>query len=333
LAISREYIELHGGNILVESTEKEGSCFSIYIPKGKEHFKNEYTVLATQDIAEEVQNLAFTKFDHSAVPASENETNEVKSELPLILVIEDSEELLLYLKQTLSENYRVLCAPNGDEGYILAGEHNPDLIITDLSMPGMDGIDLCEHLKSELPTCHIPIIILTARVSDESNIRGLETGADVYINKPFNIHILKAQIKSLLDSRQRLKSIMAKELVVQPKDVTVASLDERFLAKLMEVVEEHASDQTFGIKELTEKMNMSHSVIFRKIKSITGLTVVDYIRTFRLKKAALILTKKKLPISEVSFMVGFSDPKYFSKCFQKEFGLSPTEYATRNKTD
>lgn len=332
LAISREYVELHGGIIVVESRQQEGSCFSIYIPKGKDHYKNEHVIFVSNNINDSVQEIPYPEIDHSTLALS-SDTDETKSELPLILIIEDNEELLVYLKNTLSENYRVICAANGNDGYIMAGENNPDLIITDLSMPGMDGIDLCEHLKSELATCHIPIIIITARVSDESNIRGLETGADVYVNKPFNIHILKAQVKSLLDSRQRLKSIMAKELVVQPKDVTVASLDERFLAKLMEVVEENASDQTFGIKELTEKMNMSHSVIFRKIKSITGLTVVDYIRTFRLKKAAIILTKKKLPISEVSFMVGFSDPKYFSKCFQKEFGLSPTEYANKKNPE
>ena len=149
----------------------------------------------------------------------------------------------------------------------------------------------------------------------------------MYISKPFSINVLNAQIKSLIETRRKLISNFNKKIVIQPKDITISSIDERFMKKLIDVMEEHLSNSSFSIKEMTMAMNMSHSVIFRKIKALTGMNVVEFIRSYRLKKAALILSKKKVPISEVSFITGFSDPKYFSKCFQKEFGMTPSEYA------
>jgi signal transduction histidine kinase/ligand-binding sensor domain-containing protein/DNA-binding NarL/FixJ family response regulator len=327
LAISREYIEMHGGTIDVESTINKGSCFTILIPFDKEHFNNEYVsfveVITTK---ETVQNLLATE---------ENKTfekpNQDKDDKPLLLFVEDNQELCDYLVSKLNDQYKVEIAMNGLKGIEIAIERNPDLIITDLMMPELDGIEMCRKLKTEIQTSHIPIIILTAKSTEENTVEGLETGADVYIIKPFSINILKAQIKSLLDTRQKLKNNFNRQLVLQPKEVAVTSIDERFMKKLLEVVEANIADPNFGIKEMTTQMNMSHSVLFRKIKSLTGLNVVEFMRSFRLKKAALILAKKKIPISEVSFMTGFSDPKYFSKCFQKEFGMTPTDYSNKQE--
>jgi len=158
-------------------------------------------------------------------------------------------------------------------------------------MPGIDGMEFCRKIKTDINTSHIPIIILTAKSTEESMIEGLETGADVYITKPFNIDVLKAQVKTLLDSRQKIKFNFSRQLILQPKEVTFTSTNERFLKKLMEVVELNIVDVNFGIKELTQAMGMSHSVIFRKIKALAGLIVVELIRSIRLKKAALILKK------------------------------------------
>jgi DNA-binding response OmpR family regulator len=249
---------------------------------------------------------------------------------PVILIVDDNREMLEYLNIKFSVKYKILQASNGEKALSIAIEKNPDLIITDLMMPEMDGIELCKRIKTDINTSHIPIIILTAKTTEESAVEGLETGADVFLSKPFNVDVLKAQIKTLLESREKMKMNFARELILQPKNVTVTSTDERFLKKLMDVVEQNIGDVNFGIKELTLSMGMSHSVIFRKTKSLTGLNVVEFIRSIRLKKAALILKNNKLPIAEVSYMVGFSDPKYFSKCFIKEFGVTPSEHASRS---
>lgn len=335
LAIAREYVEMNGGSIDVESASGNGSCFRVLLPFGKGHLNNEHITIIEQP--GENDTLGFIKGSiEDVVVTGELAQGEVFSKLneddlkkPVILIIEDNIEMLEYLNGKFSSKYKILLATNGAKGIESAIENNPDLIITDLMMPGLDGIELCKRIKTDLNTSHIPIIILTAKSTEESMIEGLETGADVYITKPFNVDVLKAQIKTLLDSRQKMKLNFSRQLILQPKEVTFTSTDERFLKKLMEVVELNLSDVNFGIKELTQAMGMSHSVIFRKIKSLAGLNVVELIRSIRLKKAALILKKNKLPIAEVSYMVGFSDSKYFSKCFIKEFGFTPTEYSNR----
>jgi len=191
----------------------------------------------------------------------------------------------------------------------------------------MDGITLCRKLKNDLRTSHIPIIFLTARTTEESNLEGLEAGADVYIQKPFNFDVLKAQVKSLINSREKIRINFSKNIILQPREIVATSLDERFMMKLMEVIEKNIANPDFGIKNLTDEINMSHSVIFRKVKALTGSNVIEFIQSVRLKKAAQLLQKQKLPVSEVSLMVGFNDAKYFSKCFIKEFGVWPREYA------
>jgi signal transduction histidine kinase/ligand-binding sensor domain-containing protein/DNA-binding NarL/FixJ family response regulator len=327
LAISREYVEMHGGVINVVSSQNSGSSFSFFLPFGKEHFNSEFvSFIETTSTLEPSQLQTFNSDNLVNV-----KTTAEKDEKPLLLFVEDNQEMCDYIVSKLGALYRIELAMNGQKGWDVAKKRNPDLVITDLMMPEMDGIELSSKLKNDIETSHIPIIILTAKSTEESTIEGLETGADVYIPKPFSINILKAQIKSLLDSRTKLKNNFNRQLILQPKEVAITSIDERFMKKLLEVVEDYIADPNFGIKEMTTQMNMSHSVLFRKIKSLTGLNVVEFVRSFRLKKAALILAKKKIPISEVSYLTGFSDPKYFSKCFQKEFGMTPTEYS--NKQD
>jgi signal transduction histidine kinase/ligand-binding sensor domain-containing protein/DNA-binding response OmpR family regulator len=335
LAIAKEYIEMHSGRIEVESTTGKGSCFKVLLPLGKDHFVSEHIIFLSE--AEKVNYNQSSKqlieqreaaIDDEVLIENTEQPGASELKKPLILVIEDNIEMLEYITGKLSLKYNTIQATNGAKGLEIAIENNPDLIITDLMMPEMDGIKLCKKIKTDINTSHIPIIILTAKSTEESIIEGLDTGADVYLSKPFSIEVLKVQVKTLLESRQKIKLNFSRQLILQPKDMSFTSTDERFLKKLMEVVEQNIADTNFGIKELTNQMGMSHSVIFRKIKSLTGLNVVEFIRNIRLKKAALILKKNKMPISEVSYMVGFSDPKYFSKCFIKEFGITPSEYSS-----
>jgi len=327
LAISKEYIEAHQGKITVESTPGKGTTFTVTLPLRKEQLTD--FIELTGDVLTEKENREATTQLINALSASIDSgwspaMNEAKKSM---LIIEDNTDLLHYLANRFSGKYHVTVADNGAKGYQLALEKNPDIIITDIMMPDMDGITLCRKLKNDLRTSHIPIIILTARTTEESNLEGLEAGADVYIQKPFNFDILKAQVRSLIDSREKIRINFSKNIILQPREIVATSLDERFMMKLMEVIEKNIANPDFGIKHLTDEMNMSHSVIFRKVKALTGSNVIEFIRSVRLKKAAQLLQKQKLPVSEVSLMVGFNDAKYFSKCFIKEFGVSPREYA------
>ncbi|MCX7987068.1 MAG: ATP-binding protein, partial [Bacteroidales bacterium] len=327
LAISKEYIEAHSGTITVESVPGQGSTFIVSLPLRKEQL-SDFIELSSDSLSEKENKEATAQLLNALSATIESgwsaTSNEVKKSM---LIIEDNTDLLHYLANRFSGKYHVTVADNGMRGFQLAIEKNPDIIITDIMMPDMDGITLCKKLKNDLRTSHIPVIILTARTTEESNLEGLEAGADVYIQKPFNFEILKAQVKSLIDSREKIRINFTKNIILQPKEIVATSLDERFMMKLMEVIEKNIANPEFGIKDLTDEMNMSHSVIFRKVKALTGSNVIEFIRSVRLKKAAQLLQKQKLPVSEVSLMVGFNDAKYFSKCFIKEFGVSPREYA------
>lgn len=327
LAISKEYIEAHQGKITVDSEPGHGSTFTVTLPLRKEQL-TDFIELSADALTEKENKEATTQLINALSATIDSgwssSSNEVKKSM---LIVEDNTDLLHYLANRFSGKYHVSVADNGTRGLQLALEKNPDIIITDIMMPDIDGISLCKKLKNDLRTSHIPIIILTARTTEESNLESLEAGADVYIQKPFNFEILKAQVKSLIDSREKIRVNFSKNIILQPKEIVATSLDERFMMKLMEVIEKNIANPDFGIKHLTDEMNMSHSVIFRKVKALTGSNVIEFIRSVRLKKAAQLLQKQKLPVSEVSLMVGFNDAKYFSKCFIKEFGVSPREYA------
>jgi len=203
---------------------------------------------------------------------------------------------------------------------------NPDIIVCDIMLPGVSGIDLTKSLKSKIETSHIPVIMLTAKSGEDDMLKGLQTGADSYLTKPFNVDILRAQVDSLLASREAFRVRFSGKLSLEPSEEIITPVDEKFLKRLMEVTEENLGDPAFDVSVLVNEMNMSHSIILKKVKSLTGLSLVEFIRSMRIKKAAQIFRQDKLSVSEVSFMVGFSDPKYFSKCFSKHFGQKPTEY-------
>ncbi|HZI24134.1 MAG TPA: response regulator, partial [Chryseolinea sp.] len=231
--------------------------------------------------------------------------------------------------ESLYPDYRVMEAADGQEGYRLAVETIPDLILTDLMMPKMDGIELCRKLKQESKTDHIPIIMLTAKASGESKIEGLETGADDYIIKPFESGELLARIKNLIDGREKLRERFSREITLQPASIAITSTDEKMLHHVMQIMEEHIADSNFGVEEFCQEAGMSRTQLHRKLKALTAQSPGDFIRIMRLRRAADLLTNHAGNIAEVAFMVGFNDPSYFTKCFQKQFGKTPSEFVAQ----
>ncbi|HEY4785981.1 MAG TPA: response regulator, partial [Bacteroidales bacterium] len=329
LALVREYINLHKGFIKVSSKPGNGSVFTVYLRTGKGHFKsdqilNEGTALNGIEKLSVVESI---KRSSSEILSSVSISNDQKGELSNLLIVEDDHEMSDYLADFFRKAYNVSQAFNGKIGMELAISQSPDLIISDVMLPEVDGFQLCRKLKTTLETSHIPVILLTAKAAEDNIVEGYELGADLYMPKPFNVKILEKQVKMLIQSRIQLRERFSKQMLLMPSDVTITSTDERFLNRLMEVTDEHLTDSEFDVMKLVNAMNMSHAVILRKLRALTGMALVDFIKNQRLKKAALILQKGKISIAEVSYMVGFSDPKYFSKCFIKEFGKTPTDYS------
>jgi signal transduction histidine kinase/ligand-binding sensor domain-containing protein/CheY-like chemotaxis protein len=331
LSLAKELTKAHHGQISVESSKGMGSVFSVLIPFEKNSFLEKEIInepfVIKDNFQEHVTKLAKELLsEKTETGKSKDSPIEEKSEKPLILVIEDNFDLRSFIKESLTEEFQVIDAENGKEGYELAKVYNPDLIISDIMMPEMDGLELCSRMKNNLLTSHIPIILLTARTSVENLIEGLETGADDYIPKPFDIKILIARTKNLIESRRKLKKHFSSELAPDPSQIATSNADEQFLQKALEIVEKNFNDPTFGVEEFVEKMCISRSLLHKKLSALTEQSAGDFITSLRLKRAAQLLHLPDKNISDVAYEVGFNDPKYFSRIFRKYFGTTPTEY-------
>jgi YesN/AraC family two-component response regulator len=227
----------------------------------------------------------------------------------------------------LESDYQIAVAENGQIGFEKAIELTPDLILSDMMMPVMDGFTLCTKIRVDERTSHIPFILLTARTTIESKLEGLELGADEYMTKPFNIKEIKVRMKNLLEQRKNLRKSFSRELTIQPKNIAVTSVDERFLNHALEIMEAHLADAQFSVEVFAEEIGMSRKNLLRKIKALTDQSVNEFIRNFRLKHAAQLIAGKSATISEIAYQVGFNNLSYFSKCFKELFGILPTEYA------
>jgi YesN/AraC family two-component response regulator len=249
--------------------------------------------------------------------------------LPQMLIVEDTAEVRTYVKSIFENSYTILEATQGEEGWTKALENIPDIIISDVMMPVMDGITLCKKLKADKHTCHIPLILLTARTSLIFKVEGLETGADEYLNKPFNPRVLELKVRNLLRLRTQMREAFTdnKTLSIEPKRVTLNSADELFIQQTMESIEANMTNAEFAIEDLCRDVAMSRMQLYRKLKALTGLSANEFIRTMRLKRAAQLLEQNQLTIAEVTYEVGFSDLPYFRECFKKMFGVTPSEYA------
>lgn len=249
------------------------------------------------------------------------------SKKPIIMLVEDNDDFRFYLKDNLKEFYQVVEAVNGKEGWQRVLAVHPDLVVSDVSMPEINGIDLCKKIKSDKRTAHLPVILLTALTNEDQQLTGLETGASDYMTKPFNFEILLSKIRNLLTQQALSKKTYQKQVAVKPIGADIETVDDKFIRQLSMHIEKHLSDSAYSVDQLSADMNMSRVGLYKKILPLTGKSPVEYIRYYRLQKAKPLL-ESQLTISEVAYQVGFSNPKHFSKYFKQEFNILPSAYAT-----
>ncbi len=326
LALTREMVALHHGRIDVHSLEGQGTEFIIRLPRGKKHLKRE-EMIKTPGGEPRYEKVREVKTLLAGVPVDEENTGtgETNGE-GLVLVVEDNPGMRKYIRECLEEDFQVVEAANGREGVEKAKELMPDLIISDIMMPEMDGYQLCKSIKGDVVTSHIPVILLTAKASEGSVVEGLETGADDYITKPFNTHILLARIKNLITLRLQLQEKIQRQLRLEPDEIDVSSVDQEFLKELHDVIEKNLSDPEFNVEGLSKKLYMSRVTVNKKIKALTGEAANQFIRSYRLKRAAQLLKAHFGNITEVAFEVGFSSSAYFTKCFKDKFHRLPSDF-------
>jgi len=271
------------------------------------------------------------KEEKETEPLTILEPEDKAGETNIILVVEDSADMRGYIRGALEPGYTVVEAKDGRDGIEKAKVVIPDLIISDVMMPEVDGYELCSVLKSDVKTSHIPIIMLTAKASEENILQGLETGADDYITKPFNTKILIARIKNLIDIRSQLQKNINREMTLQPVKTSVSKIDREFFHDLHDVINKNLSDEEFNVEQLCKKLYMGRTTLYRKVLALTGETPTDFIRSYRLKQGAELLKQNFGTVLEVAFEVGFSNSSYFAKCFKEKFHQLPSEYQAANK--
>lgn len=329
LALSKELIELHHGTVHVE-TSGAGTTFTVRLPIDKAHFA-ENEIIAETSICEKTDSPNISWYDYlDADNGEQTEKPKVSEKSPLILIVEDNTDLRRYLRNNLNHEYNLIEAKDGQEGIDKAIEAIPDLIVSDVMMPLIDGFELCARIKKDERTSHIPVILLTARSTGESKIEGLETGADDYIIKPFEMKELLARMRNLIEQRRQLRMRFNRNSGLKPEEIAVTSLDERLLKKALAIIEENMSDPDFGVAKFASKIAMSRVQLHRKIHSLTGQSTSEFIRVVRLNRAAQLLKQQHDNITQIAFLVGFNSSSYFSRSFYKHFGVSPSEYIENN---
>ncbi len=319
LSLTKELIDLLNGDISVESKVNLGTRFNLSIPLGTSHLDAADYIIVEEQKAPEKSTEEPDRLEKKDRPSH------VGDDRQIILTVEDNEDIRTHITDNMTE-YNVMEAADGAEGLQMATEQIPDLVITDLMMPKMDGVELCEKLKTDERTSHIPVIMLTAKTSVEDRIEGLETGADDYLTKPFNVKELRVRVKNLIKQRQKLRERFRKELLLEPREIAVTSVDERFIKQSLDIIEENMSEQDFSVEMLGSELAMSRMQLFRKIKALTDQSPSEYIRTIRLKRAAQLIKSNYGNLAEITYEVGFNHPSYFAKCFRELYGVAPSEY-------
>lgn len=334
LALSKSIVELHKGELKVNSVpsidnHSGETAFIVSLKTGRDH-------LAGVDILPEYLNsenpVHYRIQSEAAIP--DDFSSDIAGERKYtVQIIEDNQEVRNFIAESLGSQYLIHESADGIKGLEDAFGLIPDLIISDVMMPGMDGLEVCRSIKTDERTNHIPVVLLTARAAFIHQVNGLENGADAYITKPFSIHILALQIRNILDAKEAIRKKFSREVILQPKNIAITSPEEKFLHKLMDIVERNMENDRFGVPEMVDEIGMSKSVLYKKVQALTGMPVADYIKSARLQRAAQLFSQNKLSIAEVAFAVGFNDRKYFSKEFRKQYGMSPTEYISKNCTE
>jgi signal transduction histidine kinase/DNA-binding response OmpR family regulator len=321
LALTRELVELHHGRIVAESTPGKGSVFTVTLPIEESAYRHDEISASP---------LQGARLEHTPVVASPLGVGDIPTApspdgKPIVLVVEDNADLRSYVRMFLEADYAVHEAKDGKEGYDQAIEMVPDLVVSDLMMPRMDGMELCRALKQDVKTSHVPVILLTARAGTESKIEGLETGADDYVTKPFDSKELMARVRNLIEQRRLLRKKFSAGAVLRPGEVAVTSLDDALLKKVMNAVEKNMGNEDFGVDDLAAEACLSQRQLSRKLFSLTNLSPVEFIRYIRLERARELLEKNSGTVAEIAFQVGFGGPSYFTSCFRERFGCSPSE--------
>lgn len=328
LALVKEFVQLHHGTVTVDSTLGKGTTFTLLLPLGGSLF-------ADHEIFASPEDLPVISTGHSVnagsgvdlqVVEQDQPLKSTDKDQPLLLLIEDNPEMLNYIKNSLADDYRIITSTDGVAGVKKAQNQVPDIIVSDVMMPKMDGYEVCKTLKTDINTSHIPVILLTAKAAQEDKQEGLETGADAYLTKPFNARELRTRIKNLIHLRRQLRERYRRESGLNPVDVTATSIDRQFLEKVMAILETRISDESFDVKLLCKEVAMSESQLRRKLKALLNQSPKLFIRSFRLQRARQLLAGKQGSISDVAYDTGFRSLAYFTKCFREEFKQTPSEF-------
>ncbi len=314
LSITKEFVEMHGGSITVESELGKGSAFSVLIP---------LEVFADQST--EVQLPVKTDIKEKDFRVKRNNAQAI-TDMPVLLIVEDNDEFRYYIKDNLMAQYKIVEASNGAEGWDKALSCHPDLIISDITMPFMNGITLSRKIKADKRTSHIPFIMLTACTREDEQLRGLESGANDYLTKPFNFEILNVKIKNLLQLNTMLKNTYKKQLTVIHPDIEVESSREKFLNKVIHYIDNNLNNPKFSVVDLSEHLAMSRGALYTKIFELTGLPPVEFIRSYKLDRGAILLLKSDLTVTQIAYEAGFATPHYFSRSFKEKFNMLPSDY-------
>lgn len=326
LFLVKHFTTLHHGKVIYESRVNEGTTFSLTLLKGTAHFAG-HVIICGQQPAAPAAPLQIP--EETVIHDKGRELSALVTEKPTLLIVDDDDELRNYINNVFSSEYTVLQAINGQQGLALSQQYLPDLIISDIAMDELGGIELCKEVKENASLSHIPIILLTASTAPETRLQGIEAGADDYITKPFEKELLKARVLSLLKKRNSLQQYFYNEITLQQNDGKVSEEYREFLDKCIRIVEEHLDDETFSVKTLTAHMGMSRSSLYRKVNSVSGQSIIGFIRFIRLRKAAQLMINTENNVSEIATITGFNDIKYFRTHFSQLFGMNPSEYIRR----
>jgi len=340
LALSKDLVELHHGAIDVKSKPDGGTKFIVYLPKGKRHLTGDEIVSHPGVFEEKIEPMAIESHETLKLSLSQmeevtigqtgsnrnTENNDSSKGETIVLIVEDNDDMRTYLHHCLSPYYKILEAQNGEEGVEIALETIPDLVISDVMMPKMDGIELCQILKQDRKTSHIPIVLLTVRASDDHKIEGLEKGADEYIIKPFSSIELLTRMNNLIKFCRQVQNQFRQEIVLPPTNITIQPLDKEFIEETIDVIEKYLSDPDFSVEIIHHKVGMSRSSFHRKLRALIDQSPSQFVRLLRLKHAAELLRQNTGTITEIAFNVGFTNSAYFAKCFKELYGQSPSEY-------
>jgi len=334
LSLTKSLIELHKGSISVRSELHKGSIFSLNLPFDENVYSSEEKsdrTLFDNDLPKVISDTNFDKGNDVGINKLVDINIELNAEKPTVLYVDDNIELLENMADYFSESYNIFTAENGEIGVEMAHKLQPDVIISDLVMPVMNGLDLCITLKNDINTSHIPVILLTAQGDMDSQFKGIQSGADYFVSKPFNIRLLNLTIKNLIESRNKFKNLFLTNKYENASDITTNNKDKEFIDKLLKYVNDHIEEDNLNIINIADEFAMSRSTFFRKVKVITGSTGKGFIDSVRLKKAKSLLTESDQNISEIAYAVGHSNPQYFSKWFKSHCKISPSEYILKYK--